>query len=296
MDELDFSAPGQPKPAAPKPAAPAPVPVPVYNVAMAMEFFRAGGKPEAVPAGTKFFEENQKAGFLKRDKMYLVLEGEVTLMAQGMPVGMVRIGEIFGEMAAISDAPRTATATARTACRVIALDDKEFQKALKIKPEFALMLMSVMILRLRAMIARLAQNNSLAGSEASKESRVFDKATLASLVKGLGEDNTARFEQGRAIFREGTAGVMMYVLLEGRVAVSIKGNIVDRVGPGGVFGEMALVDQSLRAASAVAEIDSVALGINRNLFLNLVKAHPDFGASLLGSVAERVRFMAARFK
>ncbi len=292
MDELDFSNPGQPKPAAPKPVAPAPVPI--YNAAMAMEFFRAGGKPESVPAGTKFFEENEKAGFLKRDKMYLVLEGEVALMANGKPVGLVRIGEIFGEMAAISDAPRTATALARTACRVIALDDKEFQKALKVKPEFALMLMSIMILRLRAMIAR-AQNNTLA-PEASKESRVFDKAMLSALVKGLGEDNTAHFDQGRTIFREGAGGVMMYVLLEGRVAVSIKGSIVDRVGPGGVFGEMALVDQSVRAASAVAETDCVALGINRNLFLNLVKAHPDFGASLLGSVAERVRFVASRFR
>jgi CRP-like cAMP-binding protein len=292
MDELDFSNPGQPKPAPARPAAPAPVPV--YNAAMAMEFFRAGGKPEAAPAGTKFFEENEKAGFLKRDKMYLVLEGEVALMAKGKPVGRVQVGEIFGEMAAISEAPRTATALAKTACRVIALDDKEFQKALKVKPEFALMLMSIMIVRLRTMIAR-AQNNSLA-PEASKESRVFDKAMLAALVKGLGEDNTARFEQGRTIFREGAGGVMMYVLLEGRVTVAIKGSIVDRVGPGGVFGEMALVDQSVRAASAVAETDCVALGINRNLFLNLVKAHPDFGESLLASVAERVRFVASRFR
>jgi CRP-like cAMP-binding protein len=228
--------------------------------------------------------------------MYLVLEGEVALMARGKPVGLVKVGEIFGEMAAISDSPRTATALAKTACRVIALDDKDFQKALKVKPEFAIMLMSIMIQRLRAMLARLAQNNALADAEASKESRVFDKATLAALAKGLGEDNTARFQQGRTIFNEGAAGVMMYVVLEGRVMVSIKGSMVDRIGPGGIFGEMALVDQSVRTASAAAETDCVLIGINRNVFLNLVKAHPDFGASLLGSVAERVRFIAARFK
>jgi CRP/FNR family cyclic AMP-dependent transcriptional regulator len=294
MDELDFSNPGVPKPASPKPAA-AP-PAPLYNAATAMEFFRCGGKPEAVSAGTTFFSENEKAGFLKRDKMYLVLEGEVALMARGKPVGLVKVGEIFGEMAAITDSPRTATALARTACRVIALDDKEFQKALKLKPEFALMLMSIMIGRLRAMLIRLAQNNALGGAEASKESRVFDKAMLAALSKGLGEDNTGRYQEGRTIFREGGAGILMYVVLEGRVAISIKGNIVERVGPGGVFGEMALVDQSVRAATATAEADCVVLGINRHVFLNLVKAHPDFGASLLGSVAERVRFMASRFR
>ena len=122
---------------------------PVYNAAMAMDFFRAGGKAEAIPAGTRFFGENEKAGFLKRDKMYLLLEGEVTLAVRGELIGVVKIGEIFGEMAAISETPRTATAVAKTACRVIALDEKEFQKALQLKPEFALMLMSVMILRLR---------------------------------------------------------------------------------------------------------------------------------------------------
>src|SRR4051794_3628562 len=149
MDDLDFSAPGpKPKPAA---APAAQHPKPVYNAAMAMEFFRAGGKAEAVSAGTRFFEEDEKARFLKRDKMYLLLEGEVVLAARGKAIGIVKIGEIFGEMAAISESPRTASATAKTACRVIALDEKEFQKALQVKPDFALMLMGMMVLRLRGM-------------------------------------------------------------------------------------------------------------------------------------------------
>src|SRR5690606_26497039 len=131
MDDLDFS-----KPAGPQRTAPPP-PKSVYDPAMALEFFRAGGKPEAVPAGTRFFEENEKAGFLRRDKVYLLIEGDVALSANGKPLGAVKAGEIFGEMAAVSDSPRTATATARTACRVIALDEREFQKALQAKPEFA---------------------------------------------------------------------------------------------------------------------------------------------------------------
>lgn len=289
MDELDFSKP------APRPAVPPPAPVPLYNPAVAMEFFRCGGKPEEALAGTRFFEENQKAGFLKRDKMYLVLEGEVALMARGKPVGLVKVGEIFGEMAAIGDAPRTATALAKTACRVIALDDKDFQKALKAKPEFALMLMSIMIQRLRGLIARLAQSNTSPGGDITRESRLFEKPMLSMLAKGLGDENASRWEKGKAIFREGAAGALMYVVLDGRVAVSIRGALVDRVGPGGVFGEMALVDQGPRAASAMAETDATLLGINRTVFLNLVKANPDFGASLLQGVAERVRAMADRY-
>jgi CRP-like cAMP-binding protein len=294
MDELDFSKPAPKAPAAPaaaKPAAP-----PLYNAAMAMEFFRCGGKPETAAGGTAFFEENQKAGFLKRDKMYLLLEGEVMLTARGKPIGVVKSGEIFGEMAAISDSPRSASATAKSACRVIALDDKQFQAALKVKPEFALMLMGMMILRLRIMIGRLVRLNALSGAADVKESRVFDKAMVAGLAKGLGEAGTARYPRGNVIFREGQTGILMYVVMEGRVALSIQENVVDRVGPGNVFGEMALVDQSARAASATAETDCVLLAINRTVFLNLVKGNPEFGASLLGAVAERVRFMASKLK
>ncbi len=292
MDELDFSKPApKPGPAAPRPAAP-----PLYNAAMAMEFFRTGGKPESVPAGTKFFEENQKAGFLKRDKMYLLLEGEVLLTARGKPIGLVKTGEVFGEMAAISDSPRSATATAKNACRVIGLDDKQFQAALQAKPEFALMLLGMMILRLRIMLTRLTRLGGLSGDPDAKESRVFDKTIVAALAQGLGESGAARFSRGQAVFGEGQTGLLMYVVQEGRVALSIQGQLVERVDPGGVFGEMALIDQSARAASAVAESDCLLLGLNRNVFLNLVKTNPEFGASLLAAVAARVRFIASKMK
>ena len=289
MDELDFSKPSKPRPETPA----APAPKPVYNAAVAMEFFRAGGKAEAVAAGTRIFEENEKAGFFGRDKMYLLLEGEVALTVRGNPVGAVKIGGIFGEMAAISDSPRTATALAKTACRVIALDDKAFKKALEVKPEFALMLMGMMIERLRAMLARQAPE---AGSEAAGESRILDKDMLQALAKGLGHEALARHGSGTTLFREGSAGALAYVVLEGRVGVSIKGKLVQKVGPGGIFGEVALVDQSVRAATAVAETDCALLAINRNVFLALVKSNPEFGAKLLGALAERVRFVSSRAK
>ena len=56
-----------------------------------------------------------------KNKMYLLLKGEVGLVSGGKSIGRVRPGEIFGEMALISDAPRSASAVARTACKVIAL-------------------------------------------------------------------------------------------------------------------------------------------------------------------------------
>jgi CRP-like cAMP-binding protein len=63
-----------------------------------------------------------------------------------------------------------------------------------------------------------------------------------------------------------------------------------------VFGEMALVDQSARAATAVAETDCALLAINRATFLQLVKTSPAFGAALLSGLAARAKDMAVRNK
>jgi CRP-like cAMP-binding protein len=289
MDDLDFSKPaGAPKPA---PAPAAQPQAPIYIPAIARAFFESAGKEESVAAGTVFFAENEKASriLLKRDKMYLLLEGDVALSAKGKPLGAVKVGHIFGEMATISDSPRSATAVARSACWVIALDDKQFGAALQKKPEFALMMLGMMIQRLRAMIAQLS---GVPNAEA-KESRVFDKKLLASLQGGLGDQALVRYERGKIIMVAGQTGALMYVVLDGRVSITIRGAVVERVGPGGVFGEMALVDQSPRSANAVAETDCSLLAINRNVFLNLVKSDPTFGISLLSSMAERVRNTAA---
>jgi CRP-like cAMP-binding protein len=287
-DDLDFSKPA----GAPKPAAAAAPQAPLYIAAVARTFFESTGKEESVAPGTVFFSENEKASrlLLKRDKMYFLLEGQVALLAKGKPIGAPKVGEIFGEMAAISDSPRSATAVAKTACRVISLDDKGFAAALQKKPEFALMMLGTMIMRLRAMIARLS---GIPSAAEVKESRVFDKTLMNQMIQGLGDQAVVRYDKGKIIMVAGQAGALMYVVTEGRVGITIRGAVVDRVGPGGIFGEMALIDQSPRAANAVAEADCALLAINRNVFLNLVKSEPRFGIALLSAMAERLRNTAA---
>jgi CRP/FNR family cyclic AMP-dependent transcriptional regulator len=293
MSDLDFSNTAPIKP----PAQPAAPPAPVYNAALAMEFFKSAGKPESFAPGATIFKEDDKGGglFGKSDKMYVLILGEIEMIAQDKVIGTVRAGETFGEMAVIAQAPRTATARAKTACTVIGLDEKQFQVALQQKPEFALHLMSIMNSRLRSTISRLNANRALHAGEA-KVSTVFDKKLLAALVKWMEGQEPQRFDAGKMIMQEGTGGAFMYLVLEGRVAISIKGGIVARAGPGGVFGEMALVDQSVRAATATAETPCTLLAINRNVFLHLVKTSPAVGAALLAGLAERAKDMAVRNK
>jgi len=129
-DDLDFT--GSLRMPAPRPSGASAAPL--YVPAVARAFFESAGKEESVPAGTVFFSENEKASrfFLQHDKMYLLLEGEVSLVAKGKPLASPQAGEIFGEMAAISASPRSATAVARSACRVIALDGGLASRALEV--------------------------------------------------------------------------------------------------------------------------------------------------------------------
>lgn len=265
-----------------------------YDPYAALEFFKAAGKPTAFGEGDKIFNESEKhIPVLRRNKMYLLTKGEVGLMAGRKSLAIVKPGEIFGELAVLSQAPRTASAVARTACTVISLDEGQFQAALRKKPAFALMLMGILIRRLRETIAQV----KLPGrkkSDAWKEASVFDTKQLKQLVDGLSDERTAYYQAGKVILAEGQKGVRMYTVLEGRVAISIGGQVVERLGPGGVFGEAALVDSSTRLANAMAETDCELLPVTRQAFLALVKLSPQFADAMLTSLSERLRFLTAR--
>jgi len=261
----------------------------LYDPNVARICFESLGKVERVAKGEIFFTENQNS-----DRMYLLEEGEVALTRGGKAIDVVKAGEIFGEMAAISQLPRSATATARTACCVVSLDAKQFQRAIQKMPEFALMLMNILINRLRLTLTMLAMSKSLEASDGARTRRVFDDKLLQGLMVATQHRLPQHCPLNKVIMREGEAGVFMYVVLGGRVAISIKSKIVEWVGPGGLFGEMALVDQSPRAATATAETDCDLLSINRGDFLKMVKTNPVFVVSLLKAAADRLRDMTSR--
>jgi CRP/FNR family cyclic AMP-dependent transcriptional regulator len=267
----------------------------LYSPAVALQFFKSEGKLHDIPQGKTIFAESEKAlpFLLMRQRMYLLLEGEVSVLANDTPIATVNKGEIFGEMASINQAPRSAAAVAKTPCRVIALDDKQFQAALAKRPEFALMLMSVMVHRLRDNIDRLSAKHALTAG-GWKEATVLDKEVLAGLEQQIGPAARFRYNAGKQIMREGAVGVVSYVVLEGRVAITIGEAVMEKVGAGGIFGEMALVERTPRLASATAETDCVLLAISRLAFVRLVKKNPRVGAELLSAVSERARATASR--
>jgi len=81
----------------------------------------------------------------------------------------------------------------------------------------------------------------------------------------------------------------MYVVRSGAVDVITFGKILERVGPGGVFGEMALIDDAPRAAAALASVPTEVAVIDKPTFLKLIAEEPEFALQIMKLMAERVR-------
>jgi CRP/FNR family transcriptional regulator, cyclic AMP receptor protein len=268
-----------------------------YQPGVALEFFKTFGKMEAVPPGKAIFAENEGGAsiFSSGSKMYFLLDGVVELSVKKKPIGLVPKGEVFGEMASISQLPRSATATAKTACKIIALDEKQFLGAMEKSPEFALMLMTIIIGRLRETVSNLTSGGKLTDKDQWSKASIFERKLLTDLQRELEDKPPQMHPLNKVIVKEGDRGVFMYLVIDGVVAITIQEKPVEKIGPGGVFGEMALVDQSQRVATAMAETDCTLLAINRNDFMDLVKARPAFAMALLKSLAERLRFMTSKY-
>jgi CRP/FNR family transcriptional regulator, cyclic AMP receptor protein len=102
-------------------------------------------------------------------------------------------------------------------------------------------------------------------------------------------ENTLRFEAGAVIFAEGDPGDQMYVVREGTVMLSSGERQLEEVGPGGIFGELALIDSSPRSATATAATACDLVALNERAFLFHVSQTPFFALNVMRVLAERLR-------
>jgi len=109
--------------------------------------------------------------------------------------------------------------------------------------------------------------------------------------------STTEFESvpaGQAIFREGEPGDVMFVVKEGEVDIIVHGTVIDTIGPGGLIGEMALIDKQPRSATAVAKSDAKLVRIDERRFQHLVQQTPFFALEVMRIMAHRLRQMDKR--
>src|ERR1700704_2367595 len=95
------------------------------------------------------------------------------------------------------------------------------------------------------------------------------------------ESEMIRIAVGKVVFREGDPGNVVYVVLDGKVDLRVGGRLVETVGPGGVLGEMALIEHAPRVATATAKTGCDLLPISEARFMTMIQKTPHFALQIM---------------
>jgi CRP-like cAMP-binding protein len=140
-------------------------------------------------------------------------------------------------------------------------------------------------------------------SEVLRTTDVFASLDDAAATELASRMATRRYRKGQPIVHEGEPGTTLFVIVEGSVAVFVTAETGDRMtlstlGPTDVLGEIALLDEGPRSASAEALEPTTVLCLSRASFLELVRTYPGIVDGLLhamGAMVRRLSEQAADF-
>ena len=109
------------------------------------------------------------------------------------------------------------------------------------------------------------------------------------------QDDVVRLAPGEVLFREGERGDTMFVLLEGTMDIIIGDKVVENSQRGAIIGEMALIDQSPRGATAVARDPARLAKVDQRRFHFLIQQNPFFATHVMKELADRLRRMSRMY-
>lgn len=115
-----------------------------------LELFKDTEDTKDVEDGSVIFDEETPG-----DVMYVILEGEVDIFANGVLVETLGPGDLLGEMALIDSKPRSASALTRSNCRLAPVGEERFLEMVQGTPEFSLHVMRILADRLRRTTAKV---------------------------------------------------------------------------------------------------------------------------------------------
>ena len=120
---------------------------------------------------------------------------------------------------------------------------------------------------------------------------LLDEKERAQLAERL---DAVKFAAGKPVFNAGDPGDSLYVVRSGEVEIFFKNDTGDKIvletaGPGHFFGEISLLDNGPRTASAHAKEDVEALEVDRGDLDEFLRLHPEAALDLLTATGKRLR-------
>ena len=220
-----------------------------------------------VPRGGVLVEEGSTG-----DEAFFVARGELDVQKAGKPgaapIALARLGSgtLFGEMALLSRAPRTATVRAAVPCVVLVAKKPALDRVVTTAPGVGRVFAE--FCRRRMLENLLRTNFILRGASPAERPALIERFSIRT------------FEAGEKIVTQGAQAEGLHLIALGEVAIvhqdekDSSSTIVARLGPGEVAGEVALVLRRPAIADVVAHHPTVTLFLPRERLMELVKAHP----------------------
>jgi CRP/FNR family cyclic AMP-dependent transcriptional regulator len=106
---------------------------------------------------------------------------------------------------------------------------------------------------------------------------------------------TRFFKAGTIIFHQGDAANEMFVIKSGQVRIQLGNRTLAELRADNIFGEMALIDDEPRSASAIAITDVELVPVSERQFLFMVSQTPYFALKVMRVLAQRLRKTSKTF-
>ena len=200
------------------------------------------------------------------DRMYVVSEGEVIVESNGHELARLGAGAFFGEIALVTDLPRSATARAVGRVELLAIDRALLREAAGESPEIISVLLGFVRDRL---VDRITRTSELFEPFTDDERRAL--AERFEVVE---------VDAGTALITQGTRADGLYIVMAGKVEVVRDGKTIATLTTGDVFGEMSLLAGRGSIASVRTATRVLALRMPATTFREVIMTYPQVLAYL----------------
>ena len=124
--------------------------------------------------------------------------------------------------------------------------------------------------------------------------RAFPGISPDEVQELISHSQVNSYPSGTVLCRENAVENIFYMILEGEVEVTKNINkseerLLQTLGPGDFFGEMALIHNAPRAATVTAKTDLVALELDKNSFDNVLKRSSSIALAMVHEISNRLR-------
>ena len=134
---------------------------------------------------------------------------------------------------------------------------------------------------------------------AVRASRVFSSLDEREIDELLAASELRSVETGDIVCRPGDSGDHVAMVVSGELAAEMPGRgaaaPLNRIGPGEIFGEMAVLRGVRRSAQVTALEPTELLIVCQPVFLSLLVSHPAISIRILGSVSDRLHRLTEAF-